>query len=55
MKLGVVPALHKKGAADIEYSNGQMPDITNPGLHVQQCKHLCALYFRIRNKLVPQK
>ena len=45
-------ALHKKGAADIEYSNGMSPDVRNPAHTTACCKHLVQLYFRIRNKLV---
>jgi len=38
-------ALNSKGAADIEYSNGEPPTTTNPGLKTGQCKHLYKLYF----------
>ena len=44
-------ALNRRGAADIEYSNGEMPTTTNPELRVATCKHLIALYLRIRAKL----
>lgn len=44
-------ALHHKGAADIEYSNGEMPTSTNPGMVTGTCKHLVALYNRIKHKL----
>ncbi len=36
--------LWKKGAADIVYSNGETPDITNPGYLGGCCKHLVALW-----------
>lgn len=41
----------KKGAADIYYSNGQPPNMTNPMLKVSLCKHLAALYLKIAHKL----
>jgi hypothetical protein len=44
-------ALHSKGAADIEYSNGDSPDTTNPTQRGACCKHLIKLYERIRPKL----
>ena len=44
-------ALHHHGAADIEYSNGEMPNSTNPYLSPQCCKHLVALYERIKPHL----
>ena len=44
-------ALWNKGAADIEYSNGEYPEITNPTLKVSTCKHLFALYKKIQSKL----
>ncbi len=40
-----------KGASDIEYSNGEMPFITNPKLRASLCKHLLALYWAIQDKL----
>jgi hypothetical protein len=36
--------LAEKGAAEIEYSDGSPPDVTNPQHRVGQCKHLIALY-----------
>lgn len=48
-------ALHNKGAADIEYSNGAFPTMTNPSGKHATCKHLIALYNRIKNKLPPPK
>lgn len=44
-------ALWSKGAADIIYSNGDFPVITNPELQIRMCKHLCALYLAIKPKL----
>jgi len=44
-------ALHSKGAADIEYSDGSPPDFTNPQLRPQTCKHVVRLYFMIQDKL----
>lgn len=44
-------ALWSKGAADIIYSNGEFPEITNPELQIRMCKHLCALYLAIKPKL----
>jgi len=44
-------ALHKRKAADLEYSNGQPPDMTNPTQVVGQCKHLVALYLKLRNQI----
>lgn len=44
-------ALHSKEAAEIEYSNGAFPSVTNPGLRTGTCKHLLALYYKIRDKL----
>lgn len=41
----------QKGAADIYYSNGQPPVVTNPALRVSMCKHLVALYLKIAHKL----
>lgn len=36
-------ALHHWGSAVIKYSNGEHPDVTNPGLHPGLCKHLYKL------------
>lgn len=44
-------ALNNKGAAEIEYSNGALPNITNPQMRPASCKHLVCLYERIKNKL----
>lgn len=49
-------ALHRKGAADIEYSNGAPPIITNPRLRAFGCKHLVKLYeTKIKPQLKPAK
>lgn len=48
-------ALWNKGAADIEYSNGEPPDITNPKYSPYCCKHLLALYNKIKSKLPSPK
>jgi hypothetical protein len=37
-------ALAEKGAAEIEYSDGSMPNTTNPSRRAACCKHLRALY-----------
>ena len=36
--------LAEKGAAEIEYSDGSPPDVTNPQRRIGQCKHLIALW-----------
>jgi hypothetical protein len=46
-------ALHNKEAAEIEYSNGEWPDSTNPNGKAKWCKHLEALFQKIRPKLPP--
>lgn len=43
----------QKGAAEIEYSNGEPPVTTNPQLRNSLCKHMVALVDRIRPKLPP--
>lgn len=43
-------ALWKKGAADLVYSNGEAPDITNPGYLGGCCKHVVALWFFLETK-----
>jgi hypothetical protein len=43
-------ALARKGAADINFSNGDPPDDRNPGYRPGCCKHLIAL-----RKLIKQK
>lgn len=44
-------ALNKKRAAEIEYSNGESPDIRNPARVAGTCKHLVALYYRIQKHI----
>jgi hypothetical protein len=44
-------ALNHKQAADIEYSNGELPVIRNPQMRPAQCKHLVALYNKIKDQL----
>lgn len=48
-------ALNNKGAAEIEYSNGEQPTTTNPTLKTAMCKHAFALYMKIKDKLPPPK
>ena len=43
-------ALHHKGAADIQYSTGTDPDVTNPGMVAGCCKHLIALRTYLKEK-----
>lgn len=40
-----------KNAAEIEYSNGEAPNITNPRYNPGLCKHLTRLYESIRPRL----
>lgn len=42
-----------KGASEIEYSNGEPPNTTNPMYKTGLCKHLVALVERIAPKLPP--
>jgi hypothetical protein len=44
-------ALNHQQAADIEYSNGELPVIRNPQMRPAQCKHLVALYNKIKAEL----
>lgn len=46
-------ALHKKGSADIRYSNGDPPDTKNPRMIPGCCKHLFAVFLGIRGKRIP--
>lgn len=46
--------LHTKGAAELEYSNGEAPDVRNPLYQVGCCKHLVALYWQIKDRIVPR-
>lgn len=41
----------RKKASEIEYCNGQPPDATNPTYEPSLCKHLYALYQRIKPEL----
>lgn len=43
----------EKEAGDIEYSNGEAPNTTNPELKPSLCKHIMALYTKIQPKLPP--
>jgi hypothetical protein len=38
-------------ASEIEYSNGEPAVVTNPENQPGLCKHLCALYEKIKSKL----
>lgn len=40
-----------KGASEVEFSNGDPPVITNPTFKVGLCKHLVALYLKIKPQL----
>ncbi len=44
-------ALAKKKAATIEYSNGEDPIMTNPAMVPAACKHLVAVYNKIKSKI----
>lgn len=44
-------ALWNRGAAEIEYSNGDSPNMTNPQYKPAMCKHSLALYDKIKGKL----
>jgi hypothetical protein len=48
-------ALNRKQAAEIEYSNGELPVIRNPSMRAAQCKHLIALYWKIEDQLPKPK
>lgn len=48
-------ALHNKGAAEIEYSNGDWPSITNAAGKNAMCKHAIKLYEKIKPKLPSPK
>lgn len=45
-------ALHKQGAADILYSNGEPPVERNPKLQPSLCKHLYAMLTDIQDKRI---
>ncbi len=42
--------LNKRGAAAIEYSNGQPTRITNPSSVPGMCKHLVAFYRKLKSE-----
>ena len=42
-------ALNRRGAADIEYSNGEPPVVTNPTLIAGACKHIMAMFQLIQH------
>jgi len=44
-------ALWNRGAAQIEYSNGDSPDVRNPTYKPAGCKHFFALYEKIKSKI----
>lgn len=44
-------ALHKKDAAEIEYSNGELPLIRNPKMIPGACKHVIKLLQTIKSKV----
>lgn len=44
-------ALWNRGAADIEYSNGDSPEINNPQYKISSCKHLFKLYEHIKSQI----
>jgi hypothetical protein len=46
-------ALWNRGASEIEYSNGDAPDTTNPMYKPKMCKHSFALYLKIKDKIPP--
>ena len=48
-------ALNHKQAAEIEYSNGELPVIRNPSMKAAECKHLVALYNKIKDELPKPK
>lgn len=48
-------ALTKRGSADINYSNGQLPKITNPRLVSHACKHIVAALQKGAFMLEPKK
>ena len=43
--------LNKRGAADIEFSNGEAPSIKNPGMRPMCCKHIVRMYLSIKDKI----
>lgn len=47
-------ALNKKGAAQIEYSNGELPTVTNPTMIAACCKHCIALYNSLKGVMTTE-
>lgn len=43
-------ALYRRGGAEIEYSNGRLPKITNPRYRPTCCKHCLAFYLYLSNR-----
>ena len=43
----------QKDASEIEYSNGEPPNTTNPTMRTSLCKHMVALVNKVRPKLPP--
>lgn len=43
--------MNHQQAAGVEYSNGELPVIRNPQMRPAQCKHLVALYNKIKDQL----
>lgn len=43
-------ALKKKGNARIQYSNGDMPEVTNPRLRPSVCKHLYKVLMEVHKR-----
>jgi hypothetical protein len=48
-------ALNRKQAAEIEYSNGELPVIRNPAMRATFCKHCLALFTKIESELPKPK
>lgn len=48
-------SLNHAQAAEIEYSNGELPKIRNPGMKKWMCKHLLKLYETIKPELPKAK
>lgn len=43
-------ALYKRGGAEVEYSNGRLPKITNPRLRATCCKHCLRFYIDLSRR-----
>jgi hypothetical protein len=48
-------ALWNRGAGQIEFSNGDSPETTNPTYKPSMCKHAYAMYLKIKDKLPQPK